>query len=139
MVKDQPDDPNWDPDDIRYNTVHWLTLAYGGGYAQAGLVWDPRTGEMLHTSIVIDADLMRFGYTEGMDLVDPVRASDDARGFAAREAAYAAGAKASAVFGLSALWATDQITPGQIPPHYAEDFLKVDRAARIGPRLGLAA
>lgn len=124
VVKDQPDDPNWDPDDIRYNTVHWLTLAYGGGYAQAGLVWDPRTGELIHTSIVVDADLMRFGYTEGVYIVNPVRASDDTRGFAAREAAYAAGAKASAMFGLSALWATDQITPGKIPPHFAEDFLK---------------
>ncbi len=73
IVKDQPDDPQWDPDDIRYNTVHWLALAYDGGYAQAGLVWDPRTGEMIHTSIVVDADLMRFGYLEGMDYVDPVR------------------------------------------------------------------
>ena len=137
VVKDQPDDPNWDPDDIRYNTVHWLTLAYGGGFAQAGLVWDPRTGELIHTSIVVDADLMRFGYTEGMDLVDPVRALDDSRGFAAREAAYAAGAKASAMFGLSALWATDQITPGQIPPHYAEDFLKAIVLHESGHNWGL--
>lgn len=124
IVKDQPDDPNWDPDDIRYNTVHWLTLAYGGGYAQAGLVWDPRTGEMLHTSIVVDADLMRFGYLEGHDFVDPVRANGEPSGFAAREAAYAADAKTSAMFGLSALWAMDAIPHGQLPPHYAQDFLR---------------
>jgi hypothetical protein len=124
IVKDQPDDPDWDADDIRYNTVHWLTLAYGGGYAQAGLVWDPRTGEMIHTSIVIDADLMRFGTIEGSDYVDPVAALSEPSGFAAHEAAYATGAKASAMFGLSALWAMDQITPGQLPPHYALAFLK---------------
>ncbi|HEY1868055.1 MAG TPA: zinc-dependent metalloprotease [Candidatus Cybelea sp.] len=124
VVKDQPDDPNWDPDDIRYNTVHWLTLAYGGGYAQAGLVWDPRTGEMIHTSIVVDADLMRFGYEEGVNFVNPVRAADAGPAFATREAAYAAGAKESALFGLSALWAMDDIAPGQLPPHYALDFLK---------------
>ena len=55
---------------------------------------------------------------------DPVRSLDGATGFAAREAAYAAGAKASAMFGLSALWATGQMPPGQMPSRYAYDFLK---------------
>jgi hypothetical protein len=124
IVRDQPDDPTWDPDDIRYNTVHWLTQAYDGGYAQAGLVWDPRTGEMIHTSIVIDSDLMRFGYLEGADFAEPVRTLDGGGNFAVREAAYAAGAKASASFGLWALWAMNEIPTGQLPPHYALDFLK---------------
>ncbi|HXW52289.1 MAG TPA: DUF5117 domain-containing protein, partial [Candidatus Acidoferrales bacterium] len=30
-VKDQPADADWDPDDIRYNTVLWLTESNGGG------------------------------------------------------------------------------------------------------------
>ncbi len=124
VVKDQPDDPAWDPDDIRYNTVHWLTQAYDGGFAQAGLVWDPRTGEMIHTSVVVDADLLRFGYLEGADFTDPVRALRGGSGFAAEEAAYAAGAKASATFGLSALWAMGEIPTGMVPPHYAQDFLR---------------
>lgn len=123
VVKDQPDDPAWDPDDIRYNTVHWLTQAYDGGYAQAGLVWDPRTGEMIHTSIVIDADLVQFGYVEGADYANPTRLGA-AAGFPSHEAAYAAGAKASAMFGLEALVAQDEIPPGKLPPHYAEDFLR---------------
>jgi uncharacterized protein DUF4953/uncharacterized protein DUF5117 len=136
-VKDQPDDPNWDPDDIRYNTVHWLTLAYGGGYAQAGLVWDPRTGELIHTSIVVDADLMRFGYQRGMDFVNPVRAADARPAIATREAAYAAGARASALFGLSALWAMGDIAPGDIPPHYDRDFLKAIVLHESGHNWGL--
>ncbi len=117
VVKDQPADADWDADDIRYNTVHWLTQAYNGGYAQAGLVWDPRTGEMVHASIVIDADLMQFGYIEGADWTQPTR---NATG----EAAYATGAKASATFGLAALQATGDIATGDVPPHYAEDFLR---------------
>jgi len=137
IVKDQPNDPNWDPDDIRYNTVHWLTQAYGGGYAQAGLVWDPRTGEMIHTSIVIDADLMRFGYLEGADFADPTRALAAAGGFEAEEAAYAAGAKASAMFGLSALWAMDEIQPWQIPPSYALNFLRAIVLHESGHNWGL--
>jgi Met-zincin/Domain of unknown function (DUF5117) len=137
VVKDQPDDPDWDADDIRYNTVHWLTLAYNGGYAQAGLVWDPRTGEMIHASIVVDADLMRFGYMEGANFVDPVRTLDDESGVASREAAYASGARASAMFGLSALWATDQITPGEVPRRYALDFLKAIVLHESGHNWGL--
>jgi hypothetical protein len=124
IVKEQPDDPAWDPDDIRYNTVHWLTQAYDGGYAQAGLVWDPRTGEMIHTSIVIDADLVRFGYLQGENFVEPVRTRNAGSPFAAQEAAYAAGAKDSAMFGLDALWAMDEVPTGKVPPHYEEDFLR---------------
>jgi hypothetical protein len=137
IVKDQPDDPNWDPDDIRYNTVHWLTQAYGGGYAQAGLVWDPRTGELIHTSIVIDADLARFGYLEGADWTDPVRALGAGDGFVAGETGYAAGAKASATFGLSALWAADEIPQGQIPPNYTQNFLRAIVLHESGHNWGL--
>jgi hypothetical protein len=137
IVKDQPDDPNWDPDDIRYNTVHWLTQAYGGGYAQAGLVWDPRTGEMIHTSIVIDADLARFGYIEGADWADPVRALGAGDGFVSGEAGYAAGAKASAMFGLSALWATDQIPQWQVPPNYTQNFIRAIVLHESGHNWGL--
>jgi hypothetical protein len=137
VVKDQPDDPSWDPDDIRYNTVHWLTQAYDGGYAQAGLVWDPRTGEMIHTSIVIDSDLMQFAYLEGMYFTNPTRDPGSRSGFQANEAAYAAGEKRSAMFGLAALQAYGEIPPGQIPPHYDLDFLKAIVLHESGHNWGL--
>jgi hypothetical protein len=123
QVRDQPDDPTWDEDDIRYNVVHWLTLSNGGGYAQAGLVWDPRTGEMLKTSIVVDSDLMYYGYQEGYFFTQPVRAAGPRASFQQREAAYAAAAHQSAAFGLDALRAMDEIPANSIPPHYAQDFL----------------
>ncbi|MBV8150929.1 MAG: zinc-dependent metalloprotease [Candidatus Eremiobacteraeota bacterium] len=59
-VVEQPADPNWDPDDFRYNVVRWLTEANSGGFAEAQPVWDPRTGEVFRTGVLIDADLMRF-------------------------------------------------------------------------------
>lgn len=123
-VKDQPDDPNWDPDDIRYCVVHWLTLSTSGGYAQAGLVYDPRTGEMLKTSIVIDANLMYYGNLQGADFTEPVRSMGPSGSFEANEAAFAAGEHASAVFGLDALRAMGEVSPSALPPHYADDFLR---------------
>jgi hypothetical protein len=60
QVQDQPNDPNFDPDDIRYNTIRWLTEANGGGFAEAQIEWDPRTGEIFRSGILIDSDMMRF-------------------------------------------------------------------------------
>lgn len=55
QVLDQPNDPNWDGDDIRYNVVRWVntsTPAYG---AEALLITDPRTGEELNVGVNVDA------------------------------------------------------------------------------------
>jgi Met-zincin/Domain of unknown function (DUF5117)/Domain of unknown function (DUF5118) len=54
-VQDQPNDPSWDPDDIRYNVVRWVTEAYPSFGAEAQWVYDPRTGELFHSGILIDA------------------------------------------------------------------------------------
>jgi hypothetical protein len=60
QVQDQPNDPAFDPDDIRYNTIRWLTEANGGGFAEAQIEWDPRTGEIFRSGVLIDSDMMRF-------------------------------------------------------------------------------
>ena len=101
--------------------MHWLTLSNGGGFAQAGLVFDPRTGELVKTSIVIDSDLVRFGAIEGQDISAPSR--EDA-GFAAHEAAYGRGMRASAGMGLWALRAMDEIPWNAMPPNYVNDFVR---------------
>jgi hypothetical protein len=71
QVQDQPTEAGWDPDDIRYNTVRWLTEANGGGFAEAQFEWNPRTGEIFRGGILIDSDIMRFGKFEYADLVGP--------------------------------------------------------------------
>jgi len=100
QVKDQPDDPSWDPDDIRHNVVRWLTESNSGGFAQAGSVWDPRTGELIHTGIVLDSDLMTNSYVDWRDYADPARL-DGAQ--ARTEAAYGRGMRLQAAFGRTAL------------------------------------
>ena len=60
-VQDQPADPAWDPDDFRYNVVRWVTNVNRNGFAEAQVVWDPRTGEILRSGIIIDSDFVHLG------------------------------------------------------------------------------
>ncbi|MGA3038150.1 MAG: zinc-dependent metalloprotease [Vulcanimicrobiaceae bacterium] len=59
QVQDQPSDPSWDPDDIRYNVVRWITEATPSFGAEAQLVWDPRTGEVFRGGVLIENVLVR--------------------------------------------------------------------------------
>jgi Met-zincin/Domain of unknown function (DUF5117) len=90
-VRDQPADPAWDPDDVRFSTVRWITsdqpifTAYGPNIA------DPRTGEILRVEIVIDGETMRAVKRGYADLVAPSRsAALDANGFPAAVSSRAA-------------------------------------------------
>jgi hypothetical protein len=124
IVRDQPADPNWDPDDIRVNVVHWLTQAYNGGYAQAGTVFDPRTGQILKASIVIDADLVYFGGLSAEDFIAPTIDAPTADALFGPEREYGAGERASAMFGLDALSAMGSPLSRSQTLKYTQDFLK---------------
>ncbi len=72
VVRQQPDDPNWDADDVRYSVVRWVVspdaaFAYGPAYA------NPLSGEIFRADIVIDGNLVRFSRGEFDRLVDPTR------------------------------------------------------------------
>ncbi|MEW6237533.1 MAG: zinc-dependent metalloprotease [Candidatus Omnitrophota bacterium] len=59
VVKEQPDDAEWDASDARYNVIHWNVshnMAYGG---VAQWISDPRTGEILHGGFIIEGDQVR--------------------------------------------------------------------------------
>jgi len=58
-VRDQPTDPAWDPDDVRYSTVRWITSDRAAFAASGPRVADPRTGEILRVEIVIDGEALR--------------------------------------------------------------------------------
>jgi len=71
QVQDQPNDPTFDPDDIRYNTVRWLTEANDSGFLEAQIEWDPRTGEIFRSGVLLDADFVRSVKWEYVDLTSP--------------------------------------------------------------------
>lgn len=133
QVKDQPDDPTWDPDDIRYNVVRWLTESNGGGFAEAQAMVDPRTGEEFHSGILFDADLMRGIYQDWRNVVGPARRFGSS-GFSGTETDYGRGMQRQYAFGKLAL----AITNGSYSQdQYAYDFLKSIAMHESGHDMGL--
>ncbi len=55
VVKQQPNNPSWDPDDIRHNMVRWIDTSNPQFGAEALLLTDPRTGEELNVGVNFDA------------------------------------------------------------------------------------
>jgi len=73
QVRDQPSDPDWDPDDIRYNVLRWVTEYQASFGADSQTLYDPRTGEEFRTGILISADVPLFAQRDWTYAVDPAR------------------------------------------------------------------
>jgi hypothetical protein len=132
-VQEQPNDPNFDPDDIRYNTIRWLTEANGGGFAEAQIEWDPRTGEIFRSGILLDSDLMRSEKLYYGDEVSPEAAGHTigrAPSFLHRDT----GAKFQAQFAAMAL----ALYGDNVPSSFSYDFLKSIVLHESGHDFGLA-
>jgi hypothetical protein len=71
QVQQMPEQANWDPADVRYNTVRWVT-AYDTGFLGVGPMREnPLTGEILDSDILIDADFVRYLKQQYRSLADP--------------------------------------------------------------------
>ena len=57
-VRQQPDNADWDPEDINYNTFRWITA--GAGFAMGPSRVNPTTGQILDADIIFDADFIQF-------------------------------------------------------------------------------
>ena len=55
-VDQQPNDPNFDPESIEYNTFRWITAE--AGFAMGPSRVDPRTGQILDADIIFDASFL---------------------------------------------------------------------------------
>ncbi|MFA7331415.1 MAG: zinc-dependent metalloprotease [Candidatus Delongbacteria bacterium] len=59
VVKQMPDDADWDPADIRYNTIRWISSNEPSFGAMGPSQVNPYTGEILNADIVVEADMVR--------------------------------------------------------------------------------
>ncbi|NJM98529.1 MAG: peptidase M43, partial [Phormidesmis sp. RL_2_1] len=58
-VQQMPDDADWDPADVRYNTIRWSDSLGSGILGVGQSRANPLTGEILDADIVIDANVVR--------------------------------------------------------------------------------
>ncbi|MBI3837053.1 MAG: zinc-dependent metalloprotease [Planctomycetia bacterium] len=56
-VRQQPDNADWDPEDVRYNTFRWITAS--AGFAMGPSRVNPSTGQILDADIIFDADFLQ--------------------------------------------------------------------------------
>ncbi len=136
MVRDQPDDPNWDPDDVRYNTVIWLTESNSGGFAAAGPTYDPRTGQTFRANIVIDADWLNVQYSWGQFVANAQGRAAHVR-FPASEEELGRGIAREVGFGRTALALMDQPLQGAAMTKFVDDALLWTIMHESGHALGL--
>ncbi len=60
LAKDPPtDDPDWDPEDVRYSSIRWITSHEPSFGAIGPSRVDPRTGEILDADILFEASMFQ--------------------------------------------------------------------------------
>jgi len=65
-----------DPEDIRYNVIHW-THRLTRGYSYGGSVVDPRTGEIIRGNVNLGSLRLRQDFLHGQGMVAPFGNGDD--------------------------------------------------------------
>ncbi|MDZ8089226.1 MAG: zinc-dependent metalloprotease [Nostoc sp. DedQUE12b] len=58
-VQQMPDDANWKPADVHYNTIRWFN-SLDAGFAKGPMRVNPFTGEILDADIIVDANMLRL-------------------------------------------------------------------------------
>jgi hypothetical protein len=71
VAKDAPDDSTWDPEDIRYSTIRWITSSQPSFGAIGPSRVDPRTGEILDADILMEASIVQRRWKIHTDLKGP--------------------------------------------------------------------
>jgi len=160
VVKQAPDDPNWDSADARYATVRWF-VATDAAFAIGPSVKNPFTGQIYDADVGFSESMVRFGHREFQEMVDPLAEARgmiaDARDFDGSDAALRAllasrgrgagegltcgigdEAYRQAGFGLGLLEARGLMQPdGPEELAYVNEFLMAVTAHEIGHTLGL--
>jgi hypothetical protein len=74
-ARQMPDDADWNPADVRYNTIRW-TDSVDGGFALGPSRVNPFTGEILDADVLVDANFVRSAYDTYRVLVNSPESSE---------------------------------------------------------------
>ena len=143
VVKQQPDDAEWDPADVRYSTVRWM-FNPGAGYAIGPSRANPFTGEIYDADIRISADMLRSVFRKYEEFAKPIAHTEEALpetklGQAAYGYCdYADGVAQQAAFGWNLLAVRGPVNPTDPEgKKFLNQFLTHVVAHEVGHTLGL--
>ncbi len=143
-VKQQPDDADWTPGDVRYSTIRWFATT-DAVFAIGPSNSDPLTGEIFDADIGFSESLTRFARREIGEQVKPLGEGgapvlplahwSGGRGRAVCDMAQEAVAEAS--FGFDLLVGRGMEPEGPEADDYVRQFLVSIAAHEVGHTLGL--
>lgn len=147
-VRQQRDDDDWDPEDVRYNTFRWITA--DAGFAIGPSRVNPLTGQILDADILFDAGFLRSWARDYNLFATP---SDKANGLFDLQAKteptvtmpgndrlcqLTTGMQRQMGVAAAALFARGDMTKdGKLPEEYIEQALKEVVMHEVGHTLGL--
>jgi hypothetical protein len=139
QVRQQPDDPAWDPDDVRYSVVRWV-VSPDAAFAYGPSLANPLTGEIFRSDIVIDGNLARYGVSSFENFVGPTKSASTslAQSCTLNECDYGSGEQQQYAWGALALSLDGKFGPsGTIPPWFTNAFIQSIVLHESGHNLGL--
>ncbi len=141
VVKQMPDNADWDHADLRHNVIRWVAST-DAGYAVTQERVNPITGEILNGNITVDSNFVRYIKLEHKDAIDPTAmfAEPDAKAAASlnrMRCEFGKGMMEQAWFGRIALEMLAPAGMGIDDKAYLHSYLREVVCHEFGHMLGL--